>query len=123
MSQVTLDALARLGATGLGTEAASMLEQQLDTECAKLLNQVGVGVGWAGVGKGGGGGERECKGIWVLAIKEGRTAPFRFRIISSQSLNAKAAVNAKGFVQYITHHSFVIKDKRSGTCTPPHQLV
>ena len=55
MSQVTLDALARLGATGLGTEAASMLEQQLDTECAKLLNQVGAGLGWerGAVGRGG----------------------------------------------------------------------
>jgi len=34
--------------------------------------------------------ERAFKGIWLLAIKEGCIAQFRFQTISSQSLNAKA---------------------------------
>ena len=103
-----------------------MLEQRLDIACGKVVNQVGVGVGagWCGEkgagGEGGGPKERECKGMWALAIKDGRIAPFRFHIIVSQSLNANAGHATRqllglgwqgGFTECITHPSLVIKDQ------------
>ena len=74
----------------LHQSVGSGVVQQCVAQKLQVMMQLLARAKGGGGGRGGGSKERECKGTWVLALKEGCIAPFRFHIIGSQSLNAKA---------------------------------
>ena len=105
-----------------------MLEQMLDNESGKIVNQVGVGAGWGGE-KGGGGGGRELKKGNVRGYGCWQSKRVALHHSDSTSSVHKASMQRQGMQQgsnkhkriHSVYHSSESCRKRSVTCTPPNR--